>query len=170
MLQLGKGFLHRRAHADKPLAPARTGFGDAEYLLLGGFQQLLARAAFRHEGVTRNFRAGIDQLPQHRLLAHDVGISSDIGGRWRGIREFEDVARATDEFSDTLCLEPFTERHRIGRHRLIRQFADGTKDQGVVAPVEVAFIDAIGDLVPGFRWGLGMERRGRVRLVRPRLS
>ena len=141
-------FLHRRAHRDETLAPARAGFGDAEHLLLGAFEDFLAAAPFRLEAVAGDLGAGIDQLAQHGFLAHDFGIGDDVRRARRRVRQLEHVARAADEFGQAVGVEPFAERHRVAGHVLVRQIADRAIDQAMILAVEIVFVELVGDAFP----------------------
>ncbi len=144
-------FLDRRTHVDEALASARTGFGDVENFLFGGFEQFLARTPFRSERITGDFGASINQLPQHGFLAHDISIGHDVRRTRRRIRQLDHVARAADQFREVLSLEPVAERHRIVGHALVRQVLDRAKDQAMILAVEVPFVEPISNAIPRFR-------------------
>src|SRR5690606_35514812 len=99
------------------------------------------------EAVVDDAGADLDQLPQHRLVAHDLGVGGDVGGRGRGARQLDQVGTAGDLFGQALRLEPFTQGHRVVGAVLLRQFADGTVDQLVVTPVAVAVDQLVCDAV-----------------------
>src|SRR3546814_3693506 len=83
-------------------------------------------------------RADLDQLPQHRLVAHDLGVGGDVGGRRRGAGQLDQVGPAGNLLGQALGLEPFAEGHRVVGPVLFRKLADRAVDQLVVAAVEVA--------------------------------
>src|SRR3546814_4055767 len=64
------------------------------HLLLGAGEDLAAFATLGLEAVVDDDRADLDQLPQHRLVAHDPGVGGDVGGRRRGPGEFDQVGPA----------------------------------------------------------------------------
>src|SRR3546814_16776918 len=105
-------------------APARAGLGDREHLLLGAGEDLAAFATLGLEAVVDDARADLDQLPQHRLVAHDLGVGGDVGGRRRGAGEFDQVGPAGNLPGQALGLEPFAKGTRAAGPVLSRQLPD----------------------------------------------
>ena len=66
--------LDRRAHRHEAFAPRAPASAIWNTLLLGGLEQFLDGPAFGPERIVGDLGAGVDQLPQHRFLAHDVGV------------------------------------------------------------------------------------------------
>ena len=149
MMQDLERFLDRAAHANKTLSATRTGFGNLVDLLLGDIEHFLTGAAFRLERIARDFGTSIDQLTQDRFLTNDIGIGDDIGSARRGVSQFDDVTGASNQFRQSLRVEPFTQGHRVVGHALVGQIANRAKDQTMVAAVEIVFGEPIGNAVPG---------------------
>src|SRR5690606_19436084 len=97
-----------------------------------------AFAAVGLEAVVDDPGADLDQLPQHGLVANDLGVGGDVGGRRRGAGQFDQVGAAGDLLGQALGLEPFAEGDRVVGPVLFRKLADRAVDQLVVAAVEVA--------------------------------
>ncbi|MFI3487678.1 hypothetical protein, partial [Klebsiella pneumoniae] len=64
-------------------------FSDGEHALLRRGQQLTAVTALRLEAIVDDVGADLDQLPQHGLVTHDLGLSHDVGRRRRGARQLD---------------------------------------------------------------------------------
>ena len=77
---LGHGLVDR----DEIGASLGARFGDREHLLLGLGEDFVAIAPVGLKAVVDDRGAGVDQLPQDGLVAHDLGISRDIGRGRRG--------------------------------------------------------------------------------------
>ena len=82
----------------KSLRPRAPASAIANTLLLGAGEDLAAVAAVGLEAVVDDAGADVDQLPQHGLVAHDLGVGGDVGGRRRGAGEFDQVGAAGDLF------------------------------------------------------------------------
>src|SRR3546814_14442756 len=99
------------------------------HLLLGAGEDLAAFATLGLEAVVDDARADLDQLPQHRLVAHDLGVGGDVGGRRRGAGEFDQVGPAGNLLGQALGLEPFAEGQRVVGPVLFRNPADRAVDR-----------------------------------------
>jgi hypothetical protein len=139
----------RLGHRHEIGAPARAGFGDREHLLFGDGEDFVAVAAVGLETVVDDAGAHFDQLPQHGLVADDLGVCGDVGGRGRRAGEFDQVGAAGDLLAQALRLEPLAERDRVVGTALLREFADGAEDQLVVAAIEIRIDQLVGDAVIG---------------------
>src|SRR5690606_13750430 len=151
LLQHLEGVAQRGVEAGEVGAAAGAGLGDGEHLLLGAGQQLGAVAAFRLEAVVDDLGADLDQLPQHRLVAHDLGVGADVGGRRRGRGQLDQVGAAADLLRIALRVEPLAQGHRVERLALLGQLADRAVDQLVVAAVEVLLHQHVADGVVRLR-------------------
>jgi hypothetical protein len=149
LLQDAERIPDRAAHRDEALASTGAGLGDPEHALLGRFQHFAAATPFGLEAIIGDVRANIDQLPQNRLLAHDVGVGGDVGRARRGAGQLQNIAAASDLLGMALRFEPLTQRHRVAGLAGLRQFADRAEDELVVAAIEVLFGQAICHLIPG---------------------
>ncbi len=78
--QLFEGILQCTGHRHEIGTAACALFGDGEHALFCRGQQLAAVTPFGLEAVVDDIRADLDQLPQHRLVTHDLGIGHDVGG------------------------------------------------------------------------------------------
>ncbi|MDQ1092891.1 hypothetical protein QE400_002304 [Xanthomonas sacchari] len=121
----------------------------------------------------------LDQLPQHRLVADDLGVGGDVGGRRRGAGQLDQVGAVADHLQLALRFEPLAQGHRVERAPLLGQLADRAVDQLVIAPVEVLVGELVVDPVVGLRrqhqaaeYGLfGLDRvRRHPQLVETRLA
>src|SRR3546814_10618840 len=57
--------------------------------------------------------AGIDQLPHHRLFAHDGGVRRNIRRRWRGAGQLDQVCGTTGLLGELIGFQPFAQGDRI---------------------------------------------------------
>src|SRR5690606_34933484 len=138
---------HGRVDRHEVAAPACAGLGDREHLLFGTGEDLAAVAAVGLETVVDDAGADLDQLPQHRLVAHNLGVGGDVRRRRRGAGQFDQVGTAGHLLGQALRLEPFAQRHRVVGAVLLGQLADRAVDQLVVAAVEVAVDQLVRDAV-----------------------
>ena len=150
-LQHVEGFDQRLGDGYEVAAAAGAGLGDREHLLLGDGQDLAAVATTGLEAVVDDARPDFDQLAQHRLVADDLGIGDDIGGRRRGAGQFNEIGAAGNLLGKTLGLEPLAKRDRVIRAIALGQFADGPIDQLVVAAVEIGIDEFVGNPVVRIR-------------------
>src|SRR3546814_11140493 len=95
---------HGLAQGDRILASATAMFGNAEHRLLGLRQHLLAVAAGGLKRAVDNLRAGIDQLPHHRLFAPDGGVRRNIRRRWRAAGKLDQVCRSEERRVGKECV------------------------------------------------------------------
>ena len=123
--------------------------GDRQHAGLGRVEDLAGLAAIGLEAVVDDAGADFDQLPQHGLVAHDLGIGDDVGGRGRGAGQFDQVGAAGDLFGLAHRFKPLAQLHRVVGAVLLREFADGAVDQLVVATIEILVGEDVGDAVEG---------------------
>jgi len=112
---------------------------------------MAAVAALGLETIVDDVGADLDQLPQHRLVAHDLGIGHDIGCRRRGAGQFDQIGAIAHQLHLALRFEPLAQGHRIERALALGQLADRPVDHLVVAAVEVALGQLVVDPVVGLR-------------------
>ncbi len=131
------------------LSAASALLGDLEDLGLGLVEDLLRLAPGGVQGARGDLVAGRDQAAQHRALAHDLRVATDVGGRRRVLGERVQVDEAAGVVSLAGIAQRLVDRDRVRGLAAIDQPADGPEDQLVVLPVEVGNADQVGNAVPG---------------------
>jgi hypothetical protein len=129
-----------------PLGPL---LGDLEDLALGLVEQLAALAPLGLKALIGDLGAHLDQLAQHRVLAHDVRIGADVGGARGVLRQGADVGEAAGILQQGAPLQLLGDGHHVEGLAFPRQIGDGAEDDAVFPAVEVPLADPIRHLVPG---------------------
>ena len=88
-----------------PDLAARAALGDFEHRALRVVDDLARLAPFRLERVADDVVACGDELPQHRALAHDVGIGTNIGGGGRIACQRSQIGQTAGLIEQALALE-----------------------------------------------------------------
>ena len=147
--------LQRKTHHLLDVSVAGPGahalLGNRVHLLFGDLEQLLAAVTGRIERRIGDLAADLDQLSQHRLFAHDLGIAGDVGPAGCFVGEHRQVGTTLDPVEQIVAREPVGHGDRIGRLMVVLQLTDGAEDQAMGFTIEVALGELVGNLVPGFR-------------------
>jgi len=83
------------------------------------------------------------------VLAHDVGVGADVRRARRVVGEGPEVGEAAGVVQLALVVELLGEGDHVEGAAALGERRDRVKDQLVLAPVEVALADPVGNLVPG---------------------
>ncbi len=130
------------------LAAACAGLGNREHVLLGLIEQVFRRAAERIEHRIGDAGADFRQPAHDRALAHDFGVTPDVGGTRSVHRQRAEVRLAADFFELGAALEAFGNRQRIRRLVVLDEHRDMAVDQAMVGAIEIVGGQEIGDLFP----------------------
>ena len=140
---------HQRIHRLEALLHAGAFFADLEDLLLGFVQNLLDRRALRVEGLGGDLVTGGDQLAQDGALAHDLGITPDVGGAGHELGQLVEVDQPADLFRLAQALQGLEHGDDVGRLGGVDQLGNGLEHQLVLMTVEVAGDEQVGHAIPG---------------------
>ncbi|KAG1533599.1 hypothetical protein G6F50_015821 [Rhizopus delemar] len=83
-------------------------------------QQLAAVTALGLETVVDDVGTDLDQLPQHRLVTHDLGVGHDVGRRRRSAGQLDQVGAVADQLQLALRFEPLAQGDRVERPNRLR--------------------------------------------------
>ena len=83
-------------------AAALTAIGDLEHALLGEVDELGDGSALVAMRARRDVAADLDELPQHRVLAHDARVGADVRGARRLLDEPRQVVEAAGRLEAAL--------------------------------------------------------------------
>ena len=162
--------------------------GDLKNRLLRFIEHLLAGLALRIEHGLMDPGRGLDQLPEHRALADNLGIGPDIGRGRRVIGQRREVPHAAGLIQQLMILQPLGGGDDVGGFPGLRERGKGAEDNPMVVAIKITLLDPLGHLVPGVlveensaqhgllglngmrrdfeRRGLGCGGGGRVYLIR----
>ena len=149
------------AHEAAPHASAA--FGDVKHLPFRVVDQFLGTASFRAKCRFRQFTAHADKMPEHRTLAHDVGIGAHIVCRGCIAGQGRQIGETTGLLQLVAALQPFGQRHRIEGGVTIGESSYGAEYEPVVLTVEILFPQAVRHLFPG---GVIQHQAAQHRLLR----
>ncbi len=90
--------------------------------------------------------ACVDQAPQDRLLAHDLGVVGGVGSDRHRRRDGVQVGGATDPLQLTLALQLVGHRDHVGRLAPTVEVDDRVVDRLVGRPVEVDAAEHLGNV------------------------
>ncbi len=113
-----------------------AGVAQLEDLLLGFFQQILHGVA-GVVAVVQDVAGRIDQVAQHRLVAHDLGVIGGAGGTGHGLGQLHEIIDAADLFELLLVLEALIELDHVDRLLMVVQLDERFVDGGMGRPIEV---------------------------------
>src|SRR5689334_23528003 len=68
---------------------------------------------FFGECFLRDLVGSLDELPQHRLAAHDFRVVRDVGGVWQTVGQVSDETDPADGFERILFFQFFADENRI---------------------------------------------------------
>ena len=97
-----------------------------------------------------DLRAGLDQPPQDRALAHDLRVVGRVGGGRHGRDQRVQIRRTADLGEGAVTCELGRDRDRVGRFAATIEVEDRVVDRLVRRPVEVGgleHLDDVGDRV-----------------------
>ena len=131
------------------LARPRPGLGDLEDLGLGLVEQLPDVLAHAVQGAVGDLGRHLDQFPQDRALAHDLGVAPHVVCRRRIAGKSREVGNAAGLVLVLAYLDRLVHRDHVGGPAALDQPGDVAEDAAVVVPVEIAVGDDVADLVEG---------------------
>jgi hypothetical protein len=134
--------------ADGPLGNLTNG-------LLGQLNRRLGLAAVATGGVQNRAR-GTDQLPLHRLVAHDFGVVQDMTQVGDRIHQRRNRRHPAHPFQRLLLPQVVGDRDQVGRLAAFVQGEAGGEDLAVRIQIEVLR----GQLFDGHEEGRGLHQHG----------
>ena len=124
-------------------------FGDFEHPLLRRVQQFRGFASAWVVAAVGDVGARGDHLPQHRGLAHDLGVSLDVG-RTRGlIDQRAEIGEPAGRLQLLGALQGLGQGDHVEWLIGLRELRNRAKHQAMLAPIEVALHHHVGDPIPG---------------------
>ena len=122
--------------ADGQRAAFQPPLGQAEDALLGVVHERL-HVLLGVEGLPDDVRRGLDQLAQHRHVAHDRRVGAEVGGDRRLFHEQGDGGGAADELELVGAAQLLVERQRVDRRAAVEEGEHRLVDRAVGLRVEV---------------------------------
>ena len=96
-------------------------------------------------GIAEDVVAGGDQLPKHRLFAHDPRVVHSVGSRRDGVEDLRDI-RCAPDFLQKLPLAQFLEQNdRVDRPVHLVQLHEHVEDDLVIGLIERVAVDHSND-------------------------
>ena len=133
----------------KPEPRRWPALGDLEYALLGAIDDLGCRPPFRRVSARRDVAADLDELAQHRVVAHDAPVGANVGRARRVLDEAREIRQPAGRFELPEALQVLADGDGVGRLVALDERGDRSEDQPMVGAIEILGGDDVGDLVPG---------------------
>ena len=149
-VQLVDAFDHlrqQRLDGGPALGAARAFFGDGENLRFGLVKHLLDFLALRAEGRAGDIVGDGDEFAQHAAVAHDLGITPDVRGRWRILRHGVQVSESAHIIGLAELGQGFKNSNDIGRPGAVNHLDDLLEDDAMVIAIEILRMHEVGDAV-----------------------
>jgi len=140
----------QRVDVHEALLVACAHFGNGEYFLFGGVEQFFGIAAERVKRIGGDFVTGHDEVAQDGALAHDLGITADVGGGWGVGRQLTEVGQTAGFVCQAGLFDGFGDGHHIGGFGAFEQTRDLLEDEFVFAAIEVGFGQQVGNAIQRF--------------------
>src|SRR5882724_4406073 len=123
--------------------------GDLEDLRFGLIEQLTDLLAHAVQSAIGDLGRDLDEFPQDRAFAHDLGVAPDVVGRRRASRERRQVG---DTPGLVLVLARFyrlVDSDHVGRLALFDETGNVAENPPVIVPIKVIAADIVAHLVEG---------------------
>ncbi len=130
-------------------AAARQLLGDLEHPTLRLVEDLIVFAVPRTVGKIGDPGAGVNELPQHGVEPHDLGVGHYVGGARGVFGQGAEVGEATRIREFPAALQGLRQGYHIAGLVTLDQLLDCLEDQAVLTPIKIARRYLICDVVPG---------------------
>ena len=124
--------------------------GDLEDFVFRFVEQLRRITSLRVIGVAGDVGAYLCELAHNRALAHDFGITADVGGRRGVLCKGNQIIETARGIELVFAGQRLLYGDDVGRPVFVNQGGDAAENQPVFVAVEVFAAEYVGDSVPCF--------------------